>query len=264
MSAANKKKAEDFKESGNKAYSAKNYKEAITLYTKAVDADPTNHIYYSNRSASYYGLQNWDLAMKDALKCIELKGDWSKGYFRKAVVLMELKKYEEAVDAFQKSVNYDPGNADIRARLDEAIELVKKNKPRVNPDGTPMNPAQIAKEEGNDLFKSSKYEEAAKAYTRGIELAKDPELKAVLYCNRATCYSQHHMHSEVVKDATECLNIQPNNLKALIRRGLAYEALEKMELANTDLRKVLSIDSSVAVAQQAVNRINNAMRQMKK
>ena len=65
----------------------------------------------------------------------------------------------------------------------------------------------------------------------------------------------------------------PNNAKALIRRGLAYESLEKFKLAlegrkkrvwevvkKVDLRKVVSMDPSVSVAQQAINRIQNALK----
>jgi hypothetical protein len=32
-----------------------------------------------------------------------------------------------------------------------------------------------------------------------------------------------------LKDCTEVLKIQPQNVKALIRRGIAFEALEKYE-----------------------------------
>jgi len=261
--AANKKKAEDWKEKGNKEYANKNYTEAVTLYTKAIELDPPNHIYFSNRSASYYGLRLWDQALADANKCVDLKADWSKGYFRRAVVFMEIRKFDEAVTNFQKALDYDPSNVDIRARFEEAREMKKKNKPRVNPDGTPMNAAQIAKEDGNELFHNGKYEEAAKAYTRGLDSATDPELRAILFGNRANCYAQYHNYIDVIKDTTECLAIQPNNIKCLIRRGQAYEATEKYQKGLDDFRKVLSLDSSVSVAQQAANRISNSMRKMK-
>jgi tetratricopeptide (TPR) repeat protein len=34
---------------GNKAYLAKKYEEAIEFYSKAIEADPLNPIFYSNR-----------------------------------------------------------------------------------------------------------------------------------------------------------------------------------------------------------------------
>jgi len=44
---------EEFKNQGNTAYSAGNFNEAIKLYSKAIDFDSSNHVYFSNRSAAY-------------------------------------------------------------------------------------------------------------------------------------------------------------------------------------------------------------------
>jgi len=68
--------------------------------------------------------------------------------------------------------------------------------------------------------------------------------------------------AKVIADCTECLTIQPNNLKALIRRGLAYESLEKYKLALEDLQKVQLQDPSVSVAGQAIHRIKSALSRM--
>jgi stress-induced-phosphoprotein 1 len=48
------------------------------LYSKAIENDTTNHVYYSNRSAAYAGLKNWDKALEDADKCIQINKNWSK------------------------------------------------------------------------------------------------------------------------------------------------------------------------------------------
>lgn len=48
-----KKLFEQYKAAGNKALQAGNTTEAIAQYSKAIDADGTNHVYFSNRSAAY-------------------------------------------------------------------------------------------------------------------------------------------------------------------------------------------------------------------
>ena len=40
------------KEAGNKAFVLKQFEEAITLYSKAIHLDDTNHVYYANRKSS--------------------------------------------------------------------------------------------------------------------------------------------------------------------------------------------------------------------
>jgi stress-induced-phosphoprotein 1 len=54
---------------------------------KAIELDPSNHVLYSNRSASYASLRDFDKALVDANKCVELNPGWSKGYGRKGAAL---------------------------------------------------------------------------------------------------------------------------------------------------------------------------------
>jgi len=264
---SNKQKAEEWKAKGNKEYSGGNFSEAVKSYTKAIEFDKTNHLYYSNRSAAYAGALNWEKALEDGTKCVETKPDWAKGYFRKGLAEFELKKYDQCVKTLKDGLVVEPTNTDLKDKLREAERLWQKNKPRVNPDGTPLSEAMGLKEDGNELFRSSKYEQAIEIYTRAIAkvISKDdPNQVALIYNNRAACYQQLYQFNEVVKDCTESLKLMPsNNTKALIRRGLAYEGLERMQNALDDLRAALLLDSSMTVAQDGVNRISNALRRQK-
>jgi stress-induced-phosphoprotein 1 len=48
-----KQQAQEYKEKGNKAFTAEKYADSITWYTKAIQSDPNDHVLYSNRSAAY-------------------------------------------------------------------------------------------------------------------------------------------------------------------------------------------------------------------
>jgi len=259
------KKAEEYKAKGNDFYSKNNFKDAITWYSKAISEAPKEAVYYSNRSAAYAGVRQWEDSLRDATKAAELKPDWPKGHYRRGVALQELGQFSEAVSSYKKGLQYEAGNTEMKSRMEECEKKIAKSKPRFNKNGTPMNQAQSAKEDGNEAFKASQYEQAIEFYTRAIALCTESDLedKAAMYNNRAACYSQYHNYPEVVKDSTECLKIQPNNVKALIRRGIAYEALEKFQLGLDDMRQVLLIDPQATVAQQASHRINTALRNTK-
>ncbi len=61
----------ELKAKGNAAFSAKNFDEAIGHYTQAIEAATDNtadavHVLYSNRSACYSGLKQWEKALEDA------------------------------------------------------------------------------------------------------------------------------------------------------------------------------------------------------
>ncbi len=49
--------AEDYKAQGNAAFARKDYDIAIDLFSKGIALDENNHVLYSNRSASYAGIQ---------------------------------------------------------------------------------------------------------------------------------------------------------------------------------------------------------------
>ncbi len=54
------------KDSGNKAFQAKQYDQAIDIFTQAIALDPKNHVLYSNRSAAKAGKRMWAEALEDA------------------------------------------------------------------------------------------------------------------------------------------------------------------------------------------------------
>jgi stress-induced-phosphoprotein 1 len=49
--------AEELKTQGNAAFARKDYHEAIDIFSKAIGLDGNNHVLYSNRSASFAGIQ---------------------------------------------------------------------------------------------------------------------------------------------------------------------------------------------------------------
>ena len=66
------KMAVEAKNMGNSAFKAGKTKEALNCFSDAIALDPSNEVYYSNRSAVYLKLNDPKRAAQDATKCIEL------------------------------------------------------------------------------------------------------------------------------------------------------------------------------------------------
>ncbi|KAF7188522.1 Heat shock protein sti1-like [Pseudocercospora fuligena] len=122
--------ADALKAEGNKLFAAKDFEGAAQKFSQAIEADPNNHVLYSNRSGAYASLKQYDLALEDATKTTEIKPDWSKGWGRKGAALHGTGDLMGAVQAFDEALKLDPNNAQAksgRAAAERAIEQEARN-----------------------------------------------------------------------------------------------------------------------------------------
>jgi len=63
---------------GNVALKAGKIDKAVELYSQGLKRNPDDHVLYSNRSAAYLRLCNFQAALADAEKCTELEPNWCK------------------------------------------------------------------------------------------------------------------------------------------------------------------------------------------
>jgi stress-induced-phosphoprotein 1 len=88
----------------------------------AIESDPTNHVLFSNRSASLASLGRYEEALTDAEKVVSIKPDWVRGYSRQGAALHGLGKMEDAARAYQGGLKIDPSNAQLKAALQEVLQ----------------------------------------------------------------------------------------------------------------------------------------------
>ncbi|KAH7382296.1 hypothetical protein BKA66DRAFT_464194 [Pyrenochaeta sp. MPI-SDFR-AT-0127] len=96
--------AEEYKAAGNKFFKIKDYPAAIKEYSKAIEADPKNATYYSNRAAAYISANRFIEAMEDCKMADELDPDNMKILLRLGRVYTSLGRPDEAVQVYN-SIN---------------------------------------------------------------------------------------------------------------------------------------------------------------
>lgn len=70
------KQSLEFKDKGNSTFKDKNYQAAVEAFAEAIAHGPSNHVFYSSRSAAYLALEKGKPAISDAKYCVTLKPDW--------------------------------------------------------------------------------------------------------------------------------------------------------------------------------------------
>ncbi|XP_028826917.1 tetratricopeptide repeat protein 28 isoform X3 [Denticeps clupeoides] len=104
----------------NEACQLGDFQAAVQLYGEALRADPQNCILYSNRSAAYLKLGQYQTALDDAVKARLLNPKWPKAYFRQGVALQYLGRHADALAAFASGLAQDPKSLQLLVGMVEA------------------------------------------------------------------------------------------------------------------------------------------------
>ena len=80
--ANSKEMAEKMKAEANTCFKQEKFAAAEELYTKAIELDNTNAVYFANRSITHLKQENYGYALADASKAIELDASYTKAYYR--------------------------------------------------------------------------------------------------------------------------------------------------------------------------------------
>ena len=160
--------ADEYKQQGNAAFSAKDYDKAVDLFSKAIEVSETpNHVLYSNRSGTYSSMKKFHEALKDADQCIEINPTWSKGYNRRGAAHIGLGDLDEAEAAYKKALELDANN---KAAQDGLAQVHRTQEARAaQPD---MGLSKI--------FSDPNMIENLKKNPKTAEMMKDPTLVAKL------------------------------------------------------------------------------------
>lgn len=117
-----KRQAEIFKNEGNEFMKQDQYKEAYDSYTKAIELDGQNAVYYSNRAAASSKMNDHTAALSDCKEAIEIDPNYSKAYGRMGLAYVSLNNHKKAKDAYVKAVQLDPENESYQNNLKVAEE----------------------------------------------------------------------------------------------------------------------------------------------
>ncbi|KAL3504164.1 hypothetical protein ACH5RR_034005 [Cinchona calisaya] len=127
--------AETLKLQGNKAMQLKLYSAAIELYTIAIALCEDNAVYYCNRAAAYTQIHQFEEAIKDCLKSIEIDPNYSKGYSRLGFAYYAQGKYRDAIDkGFMKALHLDPNNNSVKENIRVAEQKLREEQQRTGQD----------------------------------------------------------------------------------------------------------------------------------
>jgi tetratricopeptide (TPR) repeat protein len=253
--------ADEWRTRGNAAVKSGDHETAFECYSSGIGQvgsdGEAEALLRSNRAMCLHKLGRYEEAVGDAERCVHLKPEFVKGYLRGAMALRAAGRPAEALALLKRAPRNDEAGS-LAAEIRPEAEAAERTRINALPE------AERAKEEGNVLFRKGLFEAAAEKYTDALRLCKEPEgtLALSIRNNRAACYHQISDFNAVIKDTSFVLEREPRNSKALLRRMLALEPLERYEQALQDARGVLVQDPRNEIANKVQHRLGKLVRDL--
>ncbi|XP_063831174.1 uncharacterized protein LOC135080466 [Ostrinia nubilalis] len=137
------------------------------------------------------------------------------------------------------------------------------------------------KERGVELVKEKRIVDAFRRFSKALKMliAIEPfdpqvideekvkeliDLKVKLYSNLAHCQLHYNQHEAAEILCTNALQFDPDNVKALYRRSLAFAGVKKYEEAWEDIQKALKLDPNDKAVKQKAKDIKDIMDNIKR
>lgn len=121
-----KEQAVALKDEGNAFLKEHKYAQAIESYTKAIELDSQNPIFYSNRAQVHIKLEEYGLAIADCDAALKVDPNFVKAYYRKGVSLMALLNYKEAQNNFKIILKKLPNDRLTLENHKQCVNYLKK------------------------------------------------------------------------------------------------------------------------------------------
>lgn len=105
------------------------YDTAITDYNKAIELNPKEPDVYFSRGLAHFNKQSFTPAIADFDKVIELDPKEAMAYFKRGNALEKTGNFEKALTDYQKTVELDPDNEPAKAALQKLQAALPKPVP---------------------------------------------------------------------------------------------------------------------------------------
>jgi len=127
-------------EDGNARMQAGKAEEALSDYDKALGKLPAEPGVHFDRGAALYNLSRFDEAAQAFLRATESKNPTLKAsaFYNLGNSFFQTKKYGEAVEAFKKSLTYNPADVHAKWNLELALKM-KRDEDKKNQDNKDKN-----------------------------------------------------------------------------------------------------------------------------
>jgi len=207
--------AEEKKEEGNQHYKQKQYREALSKYSEAIDLCPQCVAFYGNRSACYLMLGQPRQALEDARTATGLDPGFSKGWSRMARCCVMLGDTVSARQALTKLSALGDDHTGEQKNIEQVEKMVGDSK---------------------QACSAGDYRKALWCLDQALQISN---YSTTIKTSRAECLAFLGRYAEASETANSVLQIDNLNADAIYVRGLCLYYEDNVDKAFSHFTQVL-------------------------
>jgi tetratricopeptide (TPR) repeat protein len=219
---------------------------AVKVLTRAIEQlgprNPATAYLYLDRGAAYRKLGQLDQALHDTDEALTFPTMAPVGHYARAKVLMSMKRYEQALAAFDDYLARGDKFAFVYVERALALTELGRFADAVANFDTALqaspDEAGLWFHRGSANTKAGNIDAAIADYTRSITLKP----RALVYYVRGNLFTDRQRYATAVADYSHVLELDPKWVGAYVKRGNAYSRLGNHEAALGDYNAAIKID----------------------
>jgi tetratricopeptide (TPR) repeat protein len=233
---------------------------AIAACDRWINREPENPVAYFNRGEIYQSKDDYDRAIIDFNKAIQLNWTYALVYDRRGSTYFRKGQYDRAMADFEHEIRLDPeygptynnrglvydamgDHVRAFADYDQAI--------RLNPNGA----SNAYVNRGHLYAGRGDYDRAIADFNQAINISPN---YSIAYNNRGNCYEHKSDHDRAIADFNQAIKSSPTYALAYRNRGLTYSHKSEYDRAITDFEEAIRLDPTDPWARQDLERAKTA------
>lgn len=189
-----------------------NFDLAVENFLKALDIEPNNSKIYNELAITYYYKRDYEKALSAFDRAIKINPSYAMAYNNRGIIYSDLKQFEAAVENYKKAVELNPEYASAYNNL------------------------------GNTYNNIKLYDEAIESYKKTLELNPN---RADAYHNLGALYYIKKLYDSAVENYKKAIELNPSKPETYSNLGMVLHSMGRYSESDEFFNKSIELNPNI-------------------